>query len=136
MKKISLILTILLCVSTFKSISQTTEKQTKTTGVFNVNVTQFKKLVDTKKGLVLDVRTPEEWAEGTIANAQRINYYDKDFANKIEHLDKNTPILVYCKRGGRSGSAAEILKEKGFIKIFNLMGGISSWIDEGQQIKK
>ena len=48
MKKISLILTILLCVSTFKSISQTTEKQTKTTGVFNVNVTQFKKLVDTK----------------------------------------------------------------------------------------
>ncbi|MDF1672769.1 MAG: rhodanese-like domain-containing protein [Vicingaceae bacterium] len=136
MKKISLILTILFIVSTVKSVGQTTEEQTKTTGVFNINVTQFKKLVDSKKGLVLDVRTPEEWADGTIANAQKINYYDNNFAEKIEYLDKNTPVLIYCKKGGRSSSAAEILKEKGFKKVFNLMGGITAWIDKGYKIEK
>ena len=136
MKKISLLFTVFLFLSSISGISQTTEKQAKTTSVFNIDVAQFKKLVDSKKGLVLDVRTPEEWAEGTIANAQKINYYDKDFAIKVEHLDKNTPILIYCKRGGRSSSAADILEEKGFIKVFNLMGGISAWIDEGNKIEK
>lgn len=136
MKKIALLFTVFVFLTSISGISQTTEKQTKTTGVFNVDVTQFKKLVDSKKGLILDVRTPEEWAEGTIANAQKINYYDKDFADKVEHLDKNTPVLIYCKRGGRSSSAAEILKEKGFVKIFNLTGGINAWIDKDYKIEK
>ncbi len=104
--------------------------------IINVNVEQFKKLVTSEKGTVLDVRTPGEWAEGTIANAEKIDYYNDNFATEIEKLDKTKPVFVYCKKGGRSSSAAEILKEKGFTKVFNLDGGISAWLDAGQEIVK
>lgn len=101
--------------------------------IVDVTVQQFKELAE-KEGTVLDVRTPEEWAEGTIKNAEKINYQDDDFATQIERLDKSQPVLVYCKRGGRSASAAEILKEKGFTKVYNLDGGISAWTDQGEEV--
>ena len=65
-----------------------------------------------------------------------MNYNDDDFASQVEKLDKTKPVFVYCKRGGRSASAAEILKEKGFTKVYNLDGGITAWIDEGQEVVK
>ncbi len=69
--------------------------------IYTVNVEQFAKLVDGKKGLVLDVRTPNEWAEGVIGDATKIDYWGNSFAEKVENLDKNETILIYCK-GGRS----------------------------------
>ena len=88
------------------------------------------------EGTILDVRTPEEWAEGTIPKAEKMNYHDDDFASQVESLDKTKPVYIYCKRGGRSSSAAEILKEKGFKKVYNLDGGITAWNDEGFEIVK
>ena len=104
--------------------------------VYTINVEQFSKLVEAKKGLVLDVRTPEEWAEGVIADATKIDYWGDGFAEKVDKLDKNEPVLIYCKKGGRSASAADVLVEKGFKKIFNLDGGISAWIDAGKKLNK
>ncbi len=104
--------------------------------VVDVTVEQFKNLIVEQGGTILDVRTPEEWAEGTIANAQKINFYDEDFALKVEGVDKATPVFVYCKAGGRSASAAELLKEKGFSKVYNLDGGISAWISAGNETVK
>ena len=98
--------------------------------IVDVTVNQFKDLIATE-GTVLDVRTPEEWAEGIIPNAKKMNFHDDDFASQVDHLDKTKPVFVYCKRGGRSASAAEILKEKGFTKVYNLDGGISAWKDAG-----
>lgn len=104
--------------------------------VYNINVEQFAKLVDGNKGLILDVRTPEEWKEGVIGNATKIDYWGKDFTNKIEKLDKNEPILIYCKSGGRSSRAAKVLIDKGFTKIFNLDGGITAWKDAGKKLNR
>jgi len=104
--------------------------------VYTINVEQFAKLVEAKKGLVLDVRTPDEWAEGVIADATKIDYWGDGFAEKVDKLDKNEPVLIYCKKGGRSASAADVLVEKGFKKIFNLDGGISAWKDAGKKLKK
>lgn len=103
--------------------------------IVDVTVNQFKDLIATE-GTVLDVRTPEEWAEGTIPNAEKMNYHDDDFATQIERLDKTKPVFVYCKRGGRSASAAEILKENGFTKVYNLDGGITAWTEEGNEVVK
>ncbi|MCB9359974.1 MAG: rhodanese-like domain-containing protein [Flavobacteriales bacterium] len=103
--------------------------------IVDVTANQFKDLI-AKEGTILDVRTPEEWAEGTVPNAEKINYNDDDFATQIERLDKTKPVFVYCKRGGRSASAAEILKEKGFTKVYNLDGGITAWMDEGNEVVK
>lgn len=104
--------------------------------IVDITVPQFKNLVVEQGGTILDVRTPEEWAEGIISNATQINYYDEDFAAQIETLDKSKPVFVYCKSGGRSSSAAEILKEKGFSKIYNLDGGITAWKDQGNEVVK
>jgi thioredoxin len=88
----------------------------------------FKSAIEqTVKKQIIDVRTPEEFNTGTISEAQNINIYDSDFESKIDKLDKNTPIFVYCKSGGRSANASQILQEKGFKKIFELKGGMMAW---------
>ncbi len=104
--------------------------------VKDINVETFNDLINSKKGTILDVRTPDEWTEGTIVNAQKMNFYDDDFGIQVDDLDKTKPVFVYCKRGGRSASSAAILKEKGFVKIYNLDGGMDAWKAEGEQITK
>jgi len=136
MKKLFLIFSLSFLMTTLTSVAQETERSVKTSVIHDVDVSQFNKLVSSNKGIVLDVRTPEEWAEGTISTPTKINYYDDNFAEQVEKLDKNTPIFVYCKKGGRSAGAAEVLKEKGFTSVFNLKGGITAWKKEGLEIKK
>jgi rhodanese-related sulfurtransferase len=135
MKKLSLIFTVFILLATsFVVKGQITEKQKSV--IYDVNVEQFNKLASSDKGIVLDVRTPEEWEEGVILNATKMNYYDDNFADQIDALDKNTPVFVYCKRGGRSSGAAKVLEEKGFTKVFNLLGGITAWKEQGLKIEK
>jgi rhodanese-related sulfurtransferase len=117
-------------------VSSTIYAQQEEGKIYNINVEQFAKLVEANKGLVLDVRTPDEWEEGVIGEATKIDYWGSDFAEKADKLDKNETILVYCKAGGRSSSAAEVLIEKGFKKVFNLDGGITAWIDAGKELNK
>tara|TARA_R110001592_G_scaffold99005_5_gene282230 strand:- start:5109 stop:5534 length:426 start_codon:yes stop_codon:yes gene_type:complete len=141
MKKIIVVLSSVLLVSMYScsgnsNTEATTEQVVQQEEIIvDVTVSQFKDLIATE-GTVLDVRTPEEWVEGTIPDAEKMNYNDDDFASQVEKLDKTKPVFVYCKRGGRSAGAAEILKEKGFTKVYNLDGGITAWIDEGQEVVK
>lgn len=79
---------------------------------------------------LIDVRTPEEYAEGKIAEATNINYHHPDFKKRVATLNKDLPIAVYCKKGGRSGKAAKILKELGFKEIYDLDGGIVNWQEQ------
>ena len=76
---------------------------------------------------LVDVRTPEEFKDGTIPGSQNINVLADDFAEKVKNLDKDKPVLVYCRRGGRSSRAAKTLKSLGFTEIYDLDGGITSW---------
>ena len=84
---------------------------------------------------LIDVRTPKEFEGGAIANAKNINFLSDDFESKIEKLDKDKPICVYCKKGGRSAKAAKRLKEIGFKKIYDLEGGITNWEDTNKKGK-
>ena len=76
---------------------------------------------------LVDVRTPDEWKEGVIGEPLKINFLDDSFKVEIEKLDKNKPIVIYCKSGGRSAQAASLLSELGFKEIYELKGGILSW---------
>ncbi|OHC84730.1 MAG: hypothetical protein A2546_06630 [Sphingobacteriia bacterium RIFOXYD2_FULL_35_12] len=60
----------------------------------NINATEFKKLVDAGNGITLDVRTPEEIADGYINNASIVNYYDEDFEKKINLIPKDKEIYI------------------------------------------
>ncbi len=80
---------------------------------------------------LIDVRTEEEFAVNHLKNAQNICVTSPDFKQKVASLDKEKPVYVYCKKGGRSAKAASILKDMGFTKVYDLQGGITSWQEEG-----
>lgn len=79
---------------------------------------------------LVDVRTVEEYSVSHLENAQNICVTNDDFKEKVAGLDKNKPVYVYCQKGGRSARAAEILKELGFTKVYDLEGGIENWEDK------
>ena len=76
---------------------------------------------------LIDVRTPEEYNNGTIENAVNINFYDNNFNEQLSGLDKSLPTFVYCHAGGRSYKAMEMMCELGFTKVIDLKGGYSGW---------
>lgn len=89
--------------------------------------TTFAQKLKEQPGVVLDVRTPEEYTEGHLPNAQLLNFYDEQFRQKLEQLDKNQTYYVYCRSGGRSSRAVALMRELGFKKVYNLKGGIMDW---------
>ncbi len=77
---------------------------------------------------VVDVRSIEELVEtGKIAGAKHIDYHGAKFNSQIDELDKNRPIMVYCKSGGRSGKTAKMLKQMRFKEVYDMKGGMNSW---------
>ncbi len=84
--------------------------------------------------ILLDVRNPEEVkTDGKIRGSVLIPL--DQLPNKIDKLDKNKKILVYCRSGTRSVSASRILSSLGF-KVYNIKGGINSWKSEGLTVEK
>ena len=99
----------------------------------DVDAAKFKQLADAKKGIVLDVRTPEEVAEGHIANSVNIDFYKDDFEQKVKQLSKDKEIYVYCAAGGRSSDAAKLLQKNGY-KVYNLEDGFEDWKKKGYPV--
>ncbi|MFQ3326134.1 MAG: rhodanese-related sulfurtransferase [Salibacteraceae bacterium] len=102
----------------------------------DVETEQMKQLIAEQPGVILDVRTADEVGEGFIKGAQNIDITQPDFLKKIKSLDKNDPVYVYCKKGGRSANASEKLAKAGFTKVYNMMGGFDSWKDAGYPVEK
>ena len=84
-----------------------------------------------KKNIILDVRTPDEFSEGYIANATNLNIYDANtFMSKIQSYNKENSYYLYCKSGARSAQACQIMSQLGFNNVYNLLGGITNWKGE------
>lgn len=78
--------------------------------------------------VLMDVRTPEEVAQGSIEGASLfINIYDTDFETQINKLDSTKTYVVYCRSGGRSSKAANLMVKNGFKSVYNLEGGITAY---------
>lgn len=86
--------------------------------------------------VIIDVRTPAEFESGHLENAVNINFFAPDFKDQLENLDKTQPVSVYCKVGGRSAKAAEVMKDMGFEEVYDLEGGIRNWKKKGKKIVK
>lgn len=82
--------------------------------------------------IVIDVRTPAEWAEGIIPNAILIDIYSgQEFVDRISTLqDKDANYYIYCRSGMRSHQACSYMNEVGFTNTFNLSGGIINYVGE------
>lgn len=80
---------------------------------------------------LVDVRTPEEYESGHIDDALNFNIIDSEsFLRQIEGLDKEKPVYLYCKMGGRSNRAAKLLQNKGFVEIYDYSGGYNDWVTD------
>ncbi len=76
---------------------------------------------------LLDVRTPEEVAQGNIEGHMHIDFFEDNFEAELKKLDNSRPVFVYCKSGGRSGKTAAKLEAIGFKEIYDLKGGYTAW---------
>ncbi len=77
---------------------------------------------------ILDVRTAEEFKTGHIKNALQADWKDQaQFKDRVQYVDKNRPVYIYCLVGGRSAAAAEWMRENGYSDVIELKGGINAW---------
>ncbi len=100
----------------------------------NLNPTAFSLQIVKLKGQLIDVRTPEEFAQGHLFGAVNINFYDPQFEKKISALRKTMPLYLYCRSGARSGQALAIAQSAGFKNAAHLSGGIMAWQSEGKKV--
>ncbi len=105
-------------------------------GVEKVPPAVFEKEMAADKGQLIDVRTTKEYDSGHIKGATHMHIYDADFSKRVDSLDNNQTVYVYCKAGGRSSEAVEVLKEKGFTHIVELEGGIDAWNEAEKLVTK
>lgn len=82
--------------------------------------------------VILDVRTPAEFASGHIAGAVNVDFESGKFDQDIQKLENSKTYAVYCRSGNRSGQATSIMAKNGFNSVFNLNGGVIDWTASGQ----
>lgn len=80
---------------------------------------------------VLDVRTPEEYAEAHLEGAMLLDFYAEDFEARVDQLDRSALYLLYCRSGNRSAQARALMARLGFEEVYDIDGGIVAWLDAG-----
>lgn len=94
----------------------------------DISSAEFKNLMLEPNTVVIDVRTANEVAEIHISGAiTGMDFYNGEFEQKVQFLDKSKTYLVYCRSGVRSASACDYMHSLGFTKLYNLRGGILAW---------
>lgn len=85
--------------------------------------------------VILDIRTPGEYRNGHVPNSVLLDFYSPGFRDSLAALDKNKTYLIYCRSDNRTGRAIGIMRELGFGKIYELRGGIKSWLSSGRVLQ-
>jgi len=101
-----------------------------------IDVSEVKKAIDTKQDiLLLDVRTPEEYAQGFIKESMLMP--KQTLREDVKKITNKTKIIyVHCRSGIRSAQAVEQLREFGYTNVYSMTGGILSWIEKGYPVQK
>ena len=88
-----------------------------------------------REGTVLvDVRTPEEYAEGHLPGAVNLDVQSPEFPALIAELDPETTYAVYCRSGNRSAAALAMMSQAGIAQTYHLGGGIGAWQEAGGDV--
>ena len=107
-----------------------------TAAVKNIEITEFKTKIASQKYVLVDVRTQSEFANGHLEGALNIDYFSTTFSDEISKIGFETPVLVYCKSGNRSGKSMKIMNDLGFNEVYNLIGGFKGWVSGKNTITK
>ncbi len=112
------------------NISSNKSDETETQNI-DITAEEFKQKKAENRGVIIDVRTKDEYEEGHLAEADhQYDLMNGDFEDEFENLDKNKTYYLYCRSGNRSGKAARLMKKNGFEKVYNV-GGFSDLADAG-----
>jgi rhodanese-related sulfurtransferase len=84
--------------------------------------------------VVIDVRTPAEFARGHLEGARNLDVGAADFLRRIADLDRTSTYAIYCCAGSRSAEVVTTMREMGFTEVVDLDGGITRWIREGREV--
>ena len=99
-----------------------------------VDVDTFAAAMQQPGTVVLDVRTPAEYAEGHLEGAVNIDVTAPDFAQQVAQLDPKATYAVYCRSGNRSAAAVQAMAAQGVTNTYHLGGGITAWTSAGNEV--
>jgi len=99
------------------------------TGIRALPATDAAARLDDPDALVLDVRTPAEFTQAHLPGAVNIDFYGPRLREELDELDRDAPVLLYCRSGNRSGHLHSLLAELGFTDVIDIRGGIIEWVD-------
>lgn len=102
-------------------------------GFPEADVRAASRLLETDPSIVvLDVRTAVEHADGRIAGSVNVDFFADDFAERIAEFDRSAAYLIYCRSGGRSALALELMRELGFRRVVHMPEGFDGWVSARQ----
>ena len=84
--------------------------------------------------IVLDVRTPEEFAAGHVPGAKNVPY--DLVAARLGEIPRDKDVVLYCKSGRRAGLAADVLAANGYTRLSHLEGDMTAWVANGRPVEK
>ena len=116
------------CKSTSQEVISSKEESTVDSKfAINISKDEARRLIAKGDIVLVDVRTPEEIAEGKIEGALEIDFRNSNFLDEFKKLETDKTYLLYCRSGNRSGQAMDNLGKNGFQKLYNLNGGYAEW---------
>lgn len=96
--------------------------------VTNINTEEASKMIGKKNTILIDCRTPDEFASGHISGATLLPL--DELEKNVGDLDKSKTYVVICRSGNRSTTFTDSLNSKGFKKVYNVQGGMNAWTGE------
>ena len=102
----------------------------------HVDAATFADRITERDVVLLDVRTPDEFAAGHLEGATNLPLAGDDFDGRVADLDPDTTYAVYCRTGVRSQQAMEIMRAAGIEAVYDLDGGITAWTESGRPTVK
>lgn len=123
-------------ISKIKQEISRTIQQVNMSHEIDISPEDFKQKLEKNRGVIIDVRTQGEYAEGHLKEAdQQHDYLNGDFQKQLGSLDKDKTYYLYCRSGNRSGKAARIMKMQGFENVYNV-GGYEGLTSAGFETEK
>lgn len=129
------------CTTTTVGDSTTTTPIPPGKGVVNINNQQLQALLD-KNVTLVDIRRPEEWAQGIVPGSKKVTFFTKDGAinpqlipqiKRVAPTDK--PVALICRTGNRTQVGALMIKTQlGYPTVYNVEKGITDWYADGRKI--
>ena len=135
---LSLLTLSLLAVGVF-AVARRNFAQSSATGAGSakrISLEEFDKLRGQTNYVILDVRSPSEFAAGHVPGATNLNVSASDFAQRVGALPKDKPYLVHCAAGARSARAVGKMSQMGFKELYDFSGGWGEWKKSGKPVEK